>query len=286
MGEAPIQYKFRFEYKFIDLPKGCGRKGNGGKRTMTEIKQRYEILDILRGFALINMIAFHGLWDLINLEGMRLSSTASHWTYIWQQGICSLFILLSGFCWSLGKRHFRHGCVVFAAGILVSAVTWVIMPEQSITFGILTFLGSSMLIMIPLEFVLKKIGWKAGLFVSIIFFIGTKNINSGSLGFGDYALFRLPENLYKGYIATYLGFTDPGFASTDYFSLFPWFFLFLSGYFLFRLFREKGWLSKLKRKAPGKNVLAFMGRHSLIFYLLHQPCLLFLMELYNIVSPL
>ena len=33
-------------------------------------KMRYYLLDALRGFALINMIAYHGIWDLVHIFGM------------------------------------------------------------------------------------------------------------------------------------------------------------------------------------------------------------------------
>ena len=186
---------------------------------MTEIKQRYEILDILRGFALINMIAFHGLWDLINLEGMRLSSTASHWTDIWQQGICSLFILLSGFCWSLGKRHFRHGCVVFAAGILVSAVTLDNYANNRASPLDPYLFRKQYAYYDSFGICVKKDWMESRAFCFYNFFYRYKKYKFRQPWLCEVTrCFRLPENLYKGYIATYLGFTDPGFASTDYFS--------------------------------------------------------------------
>ena len=41
---------------------------------------------------------------------------------VWQQSICWVFILLSGFCLPLGHHPFRRGAVVFGAGALVTAV--------------------------------------------------------------------------------------------------------------------------------------------------------------------
>ena len=35
------------------------------------MKQRLHLLDALRGFTLLNMIAFHGLWNLVYLFGMK-----------------------------------------------------------------------------------------------------------------------------------------------------------------------------------------------------------------------
>ena len=68
----------------------------------------------------------------------------------------------------------------------------------------------------------------------------------------------------------YLGFPFPGFRSTDYFSLVPWLFLFLTGYFLFRLTGQRlAAAPDLGRCVP----LEALGRRSLLVYMLHQPVL-------------
>ena len=83
---------------------------------------------------------------------------------------------------------------------------------------------------------------------------------------------HLPDTLYRNYLTAYLGFPQPCFFSTDYFPLIPWFFLFVTGYFLFRLTSEKGWNEKLFARGQFP-LLNFLGRHSLMVYLLHQPVL-------------
>lgn len=67
--------------------------------------------------------------------------------------------------------------------------------------------------------------------------------------------------------------------SSDYISLFPRFFLFLSGYFLYRIVFEKGVASPLKDRKTGNAFFDFLGCHSLIFYLLHQPLLYLILQL-------
>ena len=52
----------------------------------------------------------------------------------------------------------------------------------------------------------------------------------------------------------------------------------MCGYFLFRIFHARGWNEKLF--AQGNfPVLNFLGRNSLIVYLLHQPIIYGLMTL-------
>lgn len=236
------------------------------------MRTRLHFLDALRGFTLIHMIAFHGLWNLVYLFGVKADWYRGTPGYIWQQWICWTFILLSGFCWSLGRQHLKRGLMVFGGGAIVSAVTCLVMPESRILFGVLTCLGSCILLLIPAERLLKKVSAPVGLLCSFGLFILLRNVSSGSLGFESFVICSLPAALYRNLVTAYLGFPAPGFFSTDYFPLIPWFFLFVTGYFLYRILEEKGLNQRLFARGQ-VPVLNWMGRHSLIIYLLHQPIL-------------
>lgn len=243
------------------------------------MKKRLHFLDALRGFTLINMIAFHGLWNLVYLFGVKADWYVGTPGYLWQQWICWTFILLSGFCWNFSRNHVKRGALVFGGGALVTAVTCLVMPESRIVFGVLTCIGSCMLLMIPAEKLLRKIPAGAGLALSFGLFAVLRNVSSGSLGFEALVICPLPGSLYRNLFTAYLGFPYPGFFSTDYFPLLPWFFLFVTGYFLFRFLDERNLNEKLFARGQ-VPVLNWLGRHSLMVYLLHQPvlyglCLLF-----------
>ena len=109
--------------------------------TKTAGKQRYALIDALRGLALVNMIAYHGLWDLVNLGGVKLAWYNAAPGFVWQQYICWSFLLLSGFCWDMSRTPWKNGLKVFAAGALVTLVTVLAMPEAAVWCGVLTFLG-------------------------------------------------------------------------------------------------------------------------------------------------
>lgn len=231
--------------------------------------KRYAILDGFRGLVLISMITYHTVWDMVYIFGEKWSWYKSDLAYVWQQSICWSFILLSGFCWSFGKVKWKRGVTVFVAGVLISLVTALVMPENRILFGVLTLLGSCMLLLIPLEHVLKRLKPEIGLIMSFVVFLFVRHINEGYLGFGEWGLVRLPEALYCNLFMTFLGFTEASFWSADYFSLFPWCFLFISGYFLYRVLAERELMRYLH---VGKNkVLEQLGKHSLVVYMLHQP---------------
>ena len=124
---------------------------------MITCRPRYELLDTLRGLTILSMVMYHGTWDLVYLFDMKWDWYDGTGAYVWQQSICWTFILLSGFCWSFSRNHLRRGGLVFGGGVMVSLVTNILMPENRILFGILTCIGSCMLLMIPVEKLAKKI---------------------------------------------------------------------------------------------------------------------------------
>lgn len=230
---------------------------------------RYRLLDNIRGFAIINMVLYHLCWDLVYIYGINLTWYGSNGAYIWQQCICWTFIFLSGYSWSLGTHQLKRGVTVSIAGIIVSIVTILFLPEDRVMFGVLTLIGASMLLLIPLDKWLKNLKPTVGLVVSVMLFVVTRNINQGSLGFYGWNIVKLDRSLYHGDIMTFLGFTDSSFFSTDYFSLMPWFFLFLAGYFLYKFTNRR--IEQYFQTWPAFKPLEFIGRHSLIIYMLHQP---------------
>lgn len=121
-----------------------------------EQKKRYELIDTLRGFAVLNMIVYHAIWDFnsfFDVEWTWYDDTAG---FVWQQFICWSFILISGFCFLFSSHPYRRGAVIFACGAVVSIATFVILPSAKIEFGILTFLGCAILLTAVLRPFLQK----------------------------------------------------------------------------------------------------------------------------------
>lgn len=235
-------------------------------------KPRLHLLDAIRGFLLLNMIAYHGIWNLVYLFGVRADWYTGRAGYLWQQFICWSFILLSGYCWSMSRSHLKRGLLVFGGGAVVSLVTCVLMPESRILFGILTCIGSCVLLLIPTEKLLRKIPAGIGAALGFLLFLLLRNCPDGSLGFEGWIICDLPRWLYRNHLTAYVGFPHPGFYSTDYFSLLPWFFLFVTGYFLHRVTSRKGLDVRLFARGQ-VPLLNWLGCHSLLVYLLHQPLL-------------
>lgn len=232
-------------------------------------RMRYHLLDTIRGFALFFMILYHTLWDLQNLFYVSLPFFKPPFTEIWQQVNCAVFILLSGFCQPLGRKKLRHALTVFIAGAAVSVVTLVAMPSAAVKFGILTMLGSAMLLMLPLSRVFSRIPPFVGFAASLLLFLLLHDVMLGYVGFYGVRLFQVPAFFYANDGTAYLGFPQASFFSGDYFPLIPWLFLFFAGYFLHAIFRKYGLFRYLERgRLPFINRC---GRLSLWIYVAHQP---------------
>lgn len=235
-------------------------------------RPHYGLLDTVRGVCILSMVAYHGMYDLVDIFGLPSAWYTGLPGYIWQQSICWTFILLSGMCWQLSRRHVKRGLLLVGCGAAITLITWLVMPSQRILYGVLNLLGLSALLLIPLDKVFRKIPAWAGLLGALLLFALTKNVARGSLGFEGLVLCRLPRWLYATDLLAVVGFPSPSFWSTDYFPLLPWFFLFCAGYFLWSLLDKSPRAKALLR--PGLRPLSFLGRHSLVIYLIHQPALM------------
>lgn len=158
---------------------------------------RYALLDELRGLDLVSMMLYHGCWDLVNLFGIQADWYYGLPGHLWQQSICWVFILLSGFCVQLGHHTLRRGAQVFGAGALVTAVTLLFMPEDRVVFGVLTLLGSAMLLTGLLEKPLRRIPPAAGFAISAVLFALTRNVSGRLSGFWQPAPLAAADTVCK-----------------------------------------------------------------------------------------
>lgn len=242
------------------------------------MSERYRLIDDIRGFALVNMILFHAIWDLVYLYGVEWSWFVGVPGEIWQQAICWTFILVSGFCLSFSSQPLKHGVEVSLAGLAVTFVTLGFMPQACIIFGVLTCIGVCMLLLGVVRPFLERLqgvaGWMALLF--LVLFLFTRGLIDGYVGFGKWLTITVNPSFYKNLFTTFLGMPMPGFYSADYFPLIPWLFLFACGYFL-SLWLAKNNKLHIFRKSYCR-ALSWAGRHSLFIYLLHQPIIFVLLR--------
>lgn len=231
-------------------------------------RPRYELLDGIRGFAMIHMVVYHFCYDMFVLYGIWPGFLGDLRAHIWQQFICFSFILVSGAVWHLGRHPLRHGLLLNGLGVLMTLVTAWFVPSAIIWFGVLSFLGCAMLLMLPLARPLSHIPAPAGFAGSLLLFLLLRRLSEGVIGVGALAI-AVPQGWYCGWLSTILGMPFPGFFSSDYFPLMPWFFLYLTGHFACLWAQCSARCRKgMQRPLP---LLSRLGRHSILVYLLHQP---------------
>lgn len=235
---------------------------------MSTKPEREHLVDALRGAAVLSMVAFHFCYDLFIVLGRDPDWYERRPVFLWQQSICWCFILVSGYVWRWGRRGaWKRGLLLNLCGVLVTAVTRLAVPEETVWFGVLSFLGCAVLLLIPLEKPLEKLPPALGFALSALLFALLRPLAAGRIGLGPLSL-AVPPALYTP-LLTPLGLPYPGFRSGDYFPLLPWLFLYLAGFYLAPLLHRSSIWRELAQKKL--EPLGWIGRKSLWIYLLHQP---------------
>lgn len=191
--------------------------------------KRMNALDLIRGFSVLCMVVYHGVFSLIYLFHLPWYWFRSAMlSRVLVPAFAGVFILISGICSRFSHSSCKRGIKVLALGMLMSLVTAVVTPKLIIRFGILHLLGISMILCGVLHPLLDRIPWKTGFFTFLILFVIFYHLPDGYLGIGvlrRYLRTTLPY-LYP------LGLPAPQFYSSDYYPLIPWFFMFCIGRFL------------------------------------------------------
>jgi len=222
--------------------------------------KRFWEIDTARGIAIILMVVFHLFRDLKYFQVFAFESFGFWWVF--PRIIASMFIFLVGISLSVSysrtknksfRKYLKRGLKIFSWGLIITAVTWAMVPESFIFFGILHFIGVGVIIAYP--FLKKpKYNLQAGLA-----FVVFGWVISGF--FFDFP-YLMP-----------LGFFARGIQTFDYFPLFPWFGLVLIGTWFGNLLYPDGerYLKIKNIDNTTTRILSFMGRNSLKIYLIHQP---------------
>lgn len=214
-------------------------------------------VDFFRGIAIILMVIFHVVFDLSDIYNFPVAYDRGVFYFV-GKAAAILFILIAGISCSFSRNNIRRGIKVFLVAMAITILTYLFMPDLTIKFGILHFLGICM-ILYPL---LKKIN------KSFLIVTGALSIAAG------YYMSKviIPYNFLFP-----IGLIGSNFASGDYYPIFPWIGLFMFGIAGGKmLYPEKKSLFKLQ--AAGSPIM-FIGRHSLLIYIIHQPIILLLMKI-------
>lgn len=230
-------------------------------------KQRIWEVDAFRGFCLLFVFASHLCYDL--RDTFSLSFDLGFIDKLFEYG-GAVFIVLSGLSATLGSRSFRRGLIVLGCGMLITLVTEVMIgldllgEYNRIQFGVLHLIGTCM-ILYP---ILKKLP------TAFLAVFGAALVGVGLWLSIKKVRIDTPASPYdiRNFLYVF-GLPTKDFSSGDYFPLLPHLGWFILGIVLGRLvYKNK---VSLMPKFPSDffliRFLRFLGRHSLIFYLVHQP---------------
>jgi uncharacterized membrane protein len=220
------------------------------------------LIDALRGVAIIAMVVYHTCWDLYYLALIDANVIEDALWITFQRSIVVLFLLLvgaglvlahgDGIRWPAFWKRFR---IIAGAAVLTTIGTAIVFPDYFVFFGILHAIA--LFSLMGLWFLDKPPAMTVLVAALIIF----------------------PPMVWQHPVMTlktlgWIGFWPSPPETTDIVPVFPWFGVVLLGIAATRLLRPSPawpWITGLRLDGiPGRS-LRFLGRWSLLIYLLHQP---------------
>ena len=211
----------------------------------------------MRVTAIVLMMVFHIVYDLYVFAGINIDYRTLPWVFI-GKAAALIFIFISGLASGFSKSPVKRGGKVLFWGMVVTAVTYLLFPEEYIRFGILHFLALTMM-MYPL---LNKMPSPVLAGVAVL-----------SAGLGFWA----EKQVVATNLLLPLGFKYAGFYTMDYFPLLPYMAVTILGILTYRHIyagRKEALFPSFQGKQAGWKLTEWLSRNSLGVYLLHQPVLL------------
>ena len=222
---------------------------------------RLTAVDALRGAAVCAMIAYHFCFDL-NWFGVLHADFNRDLLWLSLRAIIvSWFMLLVGISLVLAQRagisttrYWRRIALIVACALLVTIASYVSFPKTFITFGILHCIAVASLLAWPVT---------GHPFVALI--AGTAIVAVG---------LQVHVPMFDAPWFNWIGLMTHKPATEDYVPLFPWLGVALIGVAAGAWLSDKAFrpLQPVTHIAPAW--LTWLGRHSLLVYMVHQPVLL------------
>ena len=238
------------------------------------LKKRIPILDEIKGFSVLVMIAYH---------------TAYTWGYIFELPVGKSmlavldpihyvipfpFVFISGICTKFSRSNIRRGLLLMIPALIINIVT--IIADKyiygiAIYFGVINMLSAVMILYGLTGKYLEKLPSRLSLAVCMILFMITWGIKLEYMGIFGIRLVKMPKVLYKNNFLFPIGFPTRRFVSSDYFPLIPWLFLFLAGAYFADIMKNANCIKTENLYKSHSRVFGFIGKYALYIYIAHQP---------------
>ena len=222
---------------------------------------RVFLLDAMRVFAIVMMIAYHFCYDLKYFGWTTWNVPEGDGWKHWRFVILSLFIFTMGASMGLATAHgrnykafYKRLAQIFGCAALITIMSLVMFSESWIYFGILHFmvLGSCVV------FLLSDVNWKVSLAIGIAILAG-------------FFLGWLPRRWPFDYITGLPGYTE------DFVPLFPWLGVACLGIAFSQWLRQRPptleKITLIRRDDGLGQAVSYAGKRSLLIYMIHQPIL-------------
>ncbi|MEG2295913.1 MAG: heparan-alpha-glucosaminide N-acetyltransferase [Oscillospiraceae bacterium] len=232
--------------------------------------KRVGLLDDLRGLLIILMVIYHFIFDITDVYSVSNSLLDIPFIIFSRILGASLFMIIAGIMCNYSRNNLKRGLIAFGIAMAITVITDFVIPSQSVKFGIIHFMGVSMIVYDIFSTLFKKIPTIIGIVSSFLLFLLTFHLPNGYLGFKNLFVIPLPSSLYLSNYYPF-GFSGPSFASVDYYPIFPWIFMFFAGSFIGRLCKQ-GLFPNFFYKSYNQ-FFSYVGKHTLIIYIIHQPIL-------------
>lgn len=233
--------------------------------TFTVKRPRLPVIDIARGVAIIAMVFYHLCWDLAFYRFIPVDVGFDPGWVFFARTILFAFMFLVGVGLVLGhgdgvrwRSFWRRWLFVVGGAALITIGTWFAFPDSFVYFGVLHAIALTSVLALPFLFTpLWLTGFVAAAVIGLHF------------GFAD--------PLYNQKVFSWIGFWVVPPPTNDLVPVFPWFGVVLLGVLTMRLVRGSAvelWMAAIQPRHGAARVLGWMGRWSLVIYLVHQPLLL------------
>lgn len=242
----------------------------------TKSGTRVILLDEIRGFAILCMVVYHTMYQLKFSFGVDVPIFFEGWFDIIRDIFAGTFIFISGAMCRFSGNNLKRGVQCFFLGMVITFVT-PFFSDVMIEFGILHFLGISMMIYGLFGGAFERLPAFVGIILSAMLAVLTWNVLLGYVGIPGVLEITIPQKAYDVGVLFPFGLCATGFESGDYFPLLPWGFVFLGGSY-FGEWAKNGSLPRFFYNSHIKW-LAAVGRYTIWIYMLHVPVIFLICSL-------
>ena len=219
-------------------------------------------IDVIRGISILAMVTFHFAFDLMYFGFAKSDLIYQPDWRLFERMIAFSFLFIAGLSlsithrsWINWKSFFRRYGVTAICAVLISIVTYILFNNDMIRFGILHAISVSGLV----GLLLLKLNSLSLFFLAVLLFL----LN----------LF-IPQPLEGDYFWQWLIYTTETPNSLDYRPIIPWITPFILGMASYQLFKKWGLMETSNVTTHNElSILCWLGRNSLLIYLVHQPIL-------------